>query len=52
MKYEVSLLNWHSNWIVYCNAQSQWEARCAMNELQEVHKFEPFQVKCVLCENQ
>lgn len=46
MKYIVYVLNYDSEWIVYCNAGTRFYADCAIADLMNVHHFQPHQIKC------
>ena len=48
MKIKVYVLNYDSEWVLYCDASSRWLAECAVANLQNVHNFQPHQIKCEL----
>lgn len=47
MKIFVQVLNYDSVWVTYCAAQSQYQAECAVADLQNRHGFQPHQIQCV-----
>lgn len=46
MKYKVQLLNYDSEWVNYCNAQTLYNAECAVHDL-KYHGFEDYQIKMI-----
>lgn len=47
MKYKVQLLNYDSEWVDYCIAESTFQCDCALNDLKTCHNFKDFQIRCV-----
>lgn len=46
MKYKVQLLNYDSEWITYCNADTLWQAKQANADL-HLRGFRDFQIQLV-----
>lgn len=45
MKIKVEILNYDSEWVTYCNAQTRYQAECAVADLQNNHSFYVHQIR-------
>lgn len=45
MKYKVYVLNYDSEWVIYCQAATRFQTESAVADLQNVHNFQPHQIK-------
>ena len=46
MKTKVYVLNFDSEWVLYCTAVTRFQCECAVADLQNNHNFKSHQIKC------
>ena len=46
MKFKIEILNYDSEWVVYCIAGTIHQKDSVLMDLELLHNFKPFQIRC------